>query len=132
MMCDDDDNDEDDFWQELASDITNGLNDENEYCEEDFEESGWDYDSESSMLQQQALSASRLTTTQKTKPKKCDDSTSHYHCYCLRSIDSKYRNKNYVGFTVNPERRLKQHNGIRKGGAWKTRRGGRPWNSLCW
>ena len=126
-MCDDDDNEDDDFWKELASDINNGLNDENEYCKEDFDNSGWDSDSESSMLQQQALSASRPTTAHKTKPKKCDDSTSHYHCYCLRSMDFKYRNKNYVGFTVNPERRLKQHNGIRKGGAWKTRRGGRPW-----
>ena len=127
-MCDDDDNDDDDFWKELASDINNGLNDENEYCKEDFVNSGWDSDSESLMLEQQALSASRPTAkTHKTKPKKCDDSTSHYHCYCLRSTDFKYRNKNYVGFTVNPERRLKQHNGIRKGGAWKTRRGGRPW-----
>lgn len=52
----------------------------------------------------------------------------YYHCYCLQSLDSKYPYKSYVGFTTNPHRRLRQHNGILKnGGAWKTKRGGRPW-----
>lgn len=52
----------------------------------------------------------------------------HYHCYLLRSLDPKYQSKTYVGFTVNPARRIRQHNGILKhGGAWKTKRCGRPW-----
>ncbi|CAJ1937171.1 unnamed protein product [Cylindrotheca closterium] len=52
----------------------------------------------------------------------------HYHCYLLRSQDPKHQNKTYVGFTVNPCRRIRQHNGILKhGGARKTKRSGRPW-----
>ncbi|MEE8508486.1 MAG: GIY-YIG nuclease family protein [Myxococcota bacterium] len=34
--------------------------------------------------------------------------------------------RTYVGITTDPERRLAQHNGVRKGGARTTRRG-RPW-----
>ena len=131
MMSDDDE--DDNFWQELASDIANGLNDEKDYSEGDFGESGSDSDSESSPLvleksvfEPDPTGNETSTTTQKKK--KCDDATSHYHCYCLRSKDPKHPYKNYVGFTTNPERRLKQHNGILKnGGAWKTRRSGRPW-----
>ena len=119
---DDADADDDDFWKELESDITNGLNNENDYCEEDFHESNCDVEEASS------FPSIKSKKGNKTKPKKCDDSTSHYHCYCLRSTVFKHRFKNYVGFTTNPERRLKQHNGIVKhGGAWKTKRGGRPW-----
>lgn len=52
----------------------------------------------------------------------------HYHCYLLRSQDPKHPYKTYVGFTVNPHRRIRQHNGILKnGGAWRTKRAGRPW-----
>jgi predicted GIY-YIG superfamily endonuclease len=63
-----------------------------------------------------------------------DDDTSfhrYYHCYCLRSFDPKWPNKTYVGYTTNPYRRLRQHNGLVKGGAWKTKRGGRPWEFAC-
>lgn len=122
MMSDADADDDDDFWKELESDITNGLNNESDYCEEDFHESDCDLEEAPS------FPSMKSKKSNKTKPKKCDDSTSHYHCYCLRSTVFKHRFKNYVGFTTNPERRLKQHNGIVKhGGAWKTKRGGRPW-----
>lgn len=137
-MCDGDDDDDGDgdFWKELASDIANGLNDENEDSNGDGSGDGEDdsceseSDSESSLLRKNAAnfeSAVATKPTNNTKPKKCDDSTSHYHCYCLHSKTFKHRFKNYIGFTTNPERRLKQHNGIIKGGAWKTKRGGRPW-----
>lgn len=39
-----------------------------------------------------------------------------YFCYILRN-----NNKTYNGYTVDPERRLKQHNRILKGGAKATR-----------
>ena len=58
-----------------------------------------------------------------------DNNPSYYHCYCLRSLDTKHPYKNYVGFTTNPYRRLRQHNGILKhGGARYTKRSGRPWD----
>ena len=53
----------------------------------------------------------------------------HFHCYLLRSLNPKHPNKTYVGFTTDPYRRLRQHNGIIKGGARRTshRHGGQPW-----
>lgn len=39
------------------------------------------------------------------------------------------KNKTYVGYTNNPERRIRQHNGIIKGGAKKTRHGA-PWRMV--
>ncbi|OHT01848.1 GIY-YIG catalytic domain containing protein [Tritrichomonas foetus] len=47
-------------------------------------------------------------------------------CYLLRSKNPSYREACYVGFTVNPTRRLRQHNGDRSGGAYKTH-AKRPW-----
>ena len=47
-------------------------------------------------------------------------------CYLLRSQNPSYRNACYVGFTVNPSHRIKQHNGEIVGGAFKTHTK-RPW-----
>ena len=52
-------------------------------------------------------------------------------CYLLRSRDPKHSRSAYVGFTVNPLRRIRQHNGeLRNGGAYRTRRC-RPWEFVC-
>lgn len=45
-----------------------------------------------------------------------------FYCYCL--VDT-FERRSYVGWTVDPDRRLRQHNGIIKGGAKYTR--GRQW-----
>jgi structure-specific endonuclease subunit SLX1 len=48
-----------------------------------------------------------------------------WFCYMLRSTD---RSKTYVGATVNPNRRLRQHNGEISGGARATK--GRHWQRV--
>lgn len=50
-----------------------------------------------------------------------------YGCYLLESLKQNYRT--YIGFCVDPRRRLRQHNGEIPGGAWKTHRS-RPWKMV--
>ena len=52
---------------------------------------------------------------------------SDWYCYVLISLDKKHT---YIGATNNIDRRLRQHNGIIKGGA-KYTRNWRPWEHLC-
>jgi len=49
-----------------------------------------------------------------------------YYSYCLQSNDGK---RTYIGATVDPDRRLKQHQGILSGGARAT--AGREWKRVC-
>jgi predicted GIY-YIG superfamily endonuclease len=59
-------------------------------------------------------------------------SSTFNHCYLLRSLDPDHPLKTYIGFTTQPARRIRQHNGILKnGGARRTRRSGRPWTFCC-
>ncbi|CAL5066337.1 unnamed protein product [Urochloa decumbens] len=52
-------------------------------------------------------------------------------CYLLRSMCPRSKSRTYIGFTVNPRRRIRQHNGEIASGASRTRRG-RPWEMvLC-
>ncbi|CAN6203443.1 unnamed protein product [Urochloa humidicola] len=52
-------------------------------------------------------------------------------CYLLRSLCPRSKSRTYIGFTVNPRRRIRQHNGEIASGASRTRRG-RPWEMvLC-
>ena len=51
-----------------------------------------------------------------------------WFCYLLVSEDG----ATYVGATVDPDRRLRQHNGLIKGGARATARKPGAWRRLCY
>ncbi|CAN0901732.1 Structure-specific endonuclease subunit SLX1 [Linum grandiflorum] len=54
-----------------------------------------------------------------------------YACYLLTSLCPRFKGFTYIGFTVNPRRRIRQHNGELTMGAWKTKKR-RPWEMvLC-
>ncbi|CAD7698534.1 unnamed protein product [Ostreobium quekettii] len=52
-----------------------------------------------------------------------------YGCYLLSSLNPRARGRTYIGFTVNPQRRLRQHNGEIAAGAHTTKRC-RPWEMV--
>ncbi len=55
-----------------------------------------------------------------------DSDSSEYFCYCLVRTDGK---QTYIGATVDPDHRLKQHQGLLKGGARAT--AGKEWRRVC-
>jgi predicted GIY-YIG superfamily endonuclease len=59
-------------------------------------------------------------------------STERYCCYLLvsESTDKRARNRTYIGFTTDPSRRLRQHNGELKGAGAHRTRAFRPWRLL--
>ncbi|KAJ1481931.1 hypothetical protein T484DRAFT_1898657 [Baffinella frigidus] len=52
-----------------------------------------------------------------------------FACYLLCSLSAKHKDNTYVGFTVNPARRIRQHNGEISAGARKTKYW-RPWEMV--
>ena len=54
----------------------------------------------------------------------------HFHCYLLRSLAPDRPLKTYIGFTTNPQRRIRQHNGELVNGARRTK-SGRPWEYVA-
>ncbi|KEH34436.1 putative GIY-YIG nuclease superfamily, structure-specific endonuclease subunit Slx1 [Medicago truncatula] len=54
-----------------------------------------------------------------------------FACYLLASLNPRFKGHTYIGFTVNPRRRIRQHNGEIGSGAWRTKKK-RPWEMvLC-
>lgn len=54
--------------------------------------------------------------------------TKRQYCYILKND---FNFNTYNGYTIDPERRIKQHNGILKGGAKYTKLRGINWNMYC-
>ncbi|XP_058110589.1 structure-specific endonuclease subunit SLX1 [Magnolia sinica] len=52
-----------------------------------------------------------------------------FACYLLCSLSPRHKGHTYIGFTINPRRRIRQHNGEIRCGAWKTKRK-RPWEMI--
>ncbi|KAI4369858.1 hypothetical protein MLD38_018258 [Melastoma candidum] len=52
-----------------------------------------------------------------------------FACYLLTSLSPRHKGHTYIGFTVNPRRRIRQHNGELKSGAWRTK-SKRPWEMV--
>ncbi|GJZ56872.1 structure-specific endonuclease subunit SLX1 [Tanacetum coccineum] len=60
-----------------------------------------------------------------------DKSGGFFACYLLTSLCPRYKGHTYIGFTVNPRRRIRQHNGELCSGATRTKKK-RPWEMvLC-
>ena len=55
---------------------------------------------------------------------------STYFCYLLRSLSPRHSGHTYIGFTTDPLRRLRQHNGDITSGAYRTARR-RPWQLVA-
>ncbi|XP_073057647.1 uncharacterized protein [Primulina eburnea] len=54
-----------------------------------------------------------------------------FACYLLTSLSPRSKGHTYIGFTVNPRRRIRQHNGEIGSGAWRTKKK-RPWEMFEW
>ncbi|XAR60805.1 hypothetical protein NMG60_11034323 [Bertholletia excelsa] len=58
-----------------------------------------------------------------------EDKGGFFACYLLTSLSPRHKGHTYIGFTVNPRRRLRQHNGELRSGAWRTK-SKRPWEMV--
>jgi predicted GIY-YIG superfamily endonuclease len=74
------------------------------------------------------INEEKKTINEEKKP--INEEKKHY-CYILQQTNPRTKNLlNYIGYTVNFNRRIRQHNGIIKGGAHYTKNRG-PWEFLA-
>ncbi|XLR06353.1 hypothetical protein S83_034291 [Arachis hypogaea] len=74
-----------------------------------------------------SASASSSTSSSSSTPQE----HGFFACYLLASLNPRFKGHTYIGFTVNPRRRIRQHNGEIGCGAWRTKKK-RPWEMvLC-
>ncbi|CAL0332629.1 unnamed protein product [Lupinus luteus] len=52
-----------------------------------------------------------------------------FACYLLTSLNPHHKRSTYIGFTVNPQRRIRQHNGEIGAGAFRTKKK-KPWEMV--
>ncbi|KAI3667820.1 hypothetical protein L6452_42889 [Arctium lappa] len=57
------------------------------------------------------------------------DKSGFFACYLLTSLCPRFKGHTYIGFTVNPRRRIRQHNGEICSGASRTKKK-RPWEMV--
>ncbi|KAE9598904.1 hypothetical protein Lal_00022685 [Lupinus albus] len=57
------------------------------------------------------------------------DGNGFFACYLLTSLNPSHKRSTYIGFTVNPRRRIRQHNGEIGAGAFRTKKK-RPWEMV--
>ena len=77
----------------------------------------------------EAAAAPAARPKRKRKRKRKERPKQFHGVYLLTSRHPSHSRSAYIGFTVNPPRRIRQHNGEVKGGAWKTHKK-RPWEML--
>lgn len=78
------------------------------------------------------IKASRCTSSSSDDEEEDEGSVPNlfFSCYLLVSRASPQAKRTYVGFTTDPKKRLRQHNGELAGGACRTT-SGRPWQQVC-
>ncbi|KAI7982938.1 Structure-specific endonuclease subunit SLX1 [Camellia lanceoleosa] len=63
------------------------------------------------------------------RPSPGEEKGGFFACYLLASLSPRHKGHTYIGFTVNPRRRIRQHNGEIGSGAWRTKKK-RPWEMV--
>ncbi|KAH7667496.1 structure-specific endonuclease subunit SLX1 protein [Dioscorea alata] len=77
--------------------------------------------------QQRSSGATSMASQEKDTDE--DNAKGFFACYLLTSLSPRRKGHTYIGFTINPRRRIRQHNGEIRCGAWRTKRG-RPWEMI--
>ncbi|XP_050368680.1 structure-specific endonuclease subunit slx1 isoform X2 [Argentina anserina] len=82
-------------------------------------------------MRQRRKNASETLPAPEEEEEQSSEGGRFFACYLLTSRCPRFKGHTYIGFTVNPRRRIRQHNGEIGRGAWRTKKK-RPWEmALC-